>query len=244
MYCVGVQPFAVHAADDRRTFYLTVAQLIVTGACRPCEVVRSFGVSKRSVLRAVRRHREGGAEAFFARRAGRRGGTVLTAPVLVEAQRLLDEGTQRAAVASRLKVSGDTVRKALADGRLVSRARPAAVDKSARSVQDAAAADGMGTACTRVVERVLAALGKLPGGASARFEPCRDVSFGGVLCALPALLTNGLLAKAAAFLGPVRGYYTMAHVLMLLGFMALARVRTVQKLGQTAPFTSQDLSST
>ena len=235
MYCVGVQPFAVHAADDRRTFYLTVAQLIVTGACRPCEVVRSFGVSKRSVLRAVRRHQEGGAEAFFARRVGRRGGTVLTAPVLVEAQRLLDEGTERAAVASRLKVSGDTVRKALADGRLVSRARSAAVDKSARSVQDAEAADGMGTACTRVVERVLAALGKLPGGASARFEPCRDVSFGGVLCALPALLTNGLLSKAATYLGPVRGYYTMAHVLMLLGFMALARVRTIQKLGQKAP---------
>jgi transposase len=95
-YCVGVQPFAVHAAEDRRAFYLTVAQLMVTGACRPCEVMRSFGVSKRSVLRAVQRHREGGAEAFFASRRGRRGGTVLTAPVLAQAQQLLDCWTREA----------------------------------------------------------------------------------------------------------------------------------------------------
>ena len=235
MYCVGVQPFAVHAADDRRAFYLTVAQLIETGASRPCEIVRSFGVSKRSVLRAVQRHRDGGAEAFFAPRPRRRGGTVLTAPVVAQAQQMLDAGTEKSAVAARLKVSCDTLRKALADGRLVHRPRsPAVVDKSARSVEDAAAAGGMGTACTRIAERVWASLGRLHG-APVRFAPCRDVSFGGVLCALPALLSNGLLAKAATFLGPVRGYYTRVHVLLLLGFMALARVRTVQKLGQKAP---------
>lgn len=234
MYCVGVQPVAVHAADDRRSFYLTVAQLIEVGACRPCEIVRSFGVSKRSVLRATQRYREGGAEAFFLARKARRGGTVLTAPVIEDAQRLLDEGAERATVAVRLKVPPDTLRKALNDGRLLMRSRGAALDKSARSVEDAAAADGLGTACTRVVERVLASLGKFHG-APVRFEPCHDVNYGGVLCALPALLTNGLLAKADTFLGKVRGYYTMVHVLMLISFMGLARVRTVQKLGQEAP---------
>ena len=156
MYCVGVQPFAVHAEKDRRAFYLTVAQLITVGACRPCEIVRSCGVSKRSVLRAVQRYGAGGAATFFAARKTRRGGTVLTAPVLTQAQQLLDEGVEKAEVATRLKVSSDTVRKALADGRLVRRQRPTAVDKSARSVEDAAAAVGMGTACTRIAERVLA----------------------------------------------------------------------------------------
>ena len=68
-----------------------------------------------------------------------------------------------------------------------------------------------------------------------RFEPCRDASYGGVLCALPALLANGLLAKAQTLLGKVRGYYTLTHVLMLQGFMALARMRTVQKTGQKSP---------
>ena len=234
MYCVGVQPFAVHAAEDRKAFYVTVAQLIAVGACRPCEIVRSFGVSKRSVLRAVQRYREGGASAFFAARRTRRGGTVLSAPMLAEAQRLLDEGAQKAAVAARLDLRSDTLRKALSDGRLVARACEATRDKSARSVEDAAAATGMGTACTRIAERVLTSLGKL-NGAPVRFEPSRDVSYGGVLCALPALLTNGLLAKAGTFLGKVRGYYTMAHVLMLVSFLALARIRSVEKAGQEAP---------
>jgi hypothetical protein len=119
MYCVGVQPFAVHPCDDRRAFSVTVAQLIATGACRPCEIVRAFGVPKRTVLRAVERLRDGGHESFFVARQGRRGGTVLTAPVLAQAQQMLDEGVQRSAIAARLKVSSETLRKALADGRLV-----------------------------------------------------------------------------------------------------------------------------
>ena len=233
MYCVGVQPFAVHAAGDRPAFYVTVAQLVDVGACRPVEIVKAFGISKRSVLRAVQRYREGGIAAFYQSRRTRRGGHVLTAEVLKSAQQLLDEGLDRAQVARRLEVPSETLRKAVADGRLLARAPRVAVDKSARRVEDAAAASGMGTACTRVVERVLASLGK-GGSAVARFEPCRDVSNGGVLCAVPALLANGLLAHPET-LGAVRGYYTLTHVSLLLGFMALARVRTVQQAGQKSP---------
>jgi len=63
-------------------------------------------------------------------------------------------------------------------------------EKTDRDVEDAQAK--MGTACTRPVERVLAAVGA-SGGATTSFENCRGVDFGGVLCALPALITNGLL---------------------------------------------------
>jgi hypothetical protein len=153
---------------------------------------------------------------------------------LAEAQELLDEGMEKAEVAACLEAPSDTLRKALADGRLVARPRTAAVDKSARSVEDASAATGMGTACTRVMERVLASLGKLDG-APVRFEECRDVSYGGVLCALPALLANGLLAKADTLLGKLHGYYTLAQVLILLGFLALARIRTIEQTRQKAP---------
>ena len=152
MYCCGVQPFAVHEARDRKAFLLTVAQLIDVGACRPVEIVRTFGVPKRSVLRAVQRYRQGGAAAFFRTRNTRRGGTVFTAPVLAQAQELLDEGMEKTEVAACLEGPPDTLRKALADGRLVVRPRAAAMDKSARSVEDASAATGMGTACTRVVD--------------------------------------------------------------------------------------------
>ena len=56
--------------------------------------------------------------------------------------------------------------------------------RQVRSLEDAAAP--MGIACTRPLERVAAALGLLDG-APTEFQVCRDVSFGGVLCALPAL---------------------------------------------------------
>jgi len=78
------------------------------------------------------------------------------------------------------------------------------------------------------------ALGAL-NGATTQFEHCRGVPFGGVLCALGALLANGLLGPANQLLGKVKGYYTTAHILLLLAFMALCRIRTVEQLRGKAP---------
>jgi transposase len=231
---VGIEPVAIHRAEDRRTFYLIVAQLILAGACRQAEVIRAFGVSKNSVLRAIKRYREQGAKGLFQPRATRRSGTVLTEAVLNEAQRRLDEGVARREVARELAVPYDTFRKALGDGRLLERAPMPALDKSARSVEDATAAEGLGTGCRRVVERVMAAFGKSPG-AAAEFEAAHDLPQGGVLCAVPALLANGLLTRAEEFLGKLRGYYRATPVLLLLAFMALCRIRAVERLRREAP---------
>ena len=70
---------------------------------------------------------------------------------------------------------------------------------------DAQAAEGMGTACTRVEERTLAAFG-VCDGAPVRFEPCLDVPKRGVLCALPSLLMNGLLEGVEKLESKVKGY--------------------------------------
>jgi len=233
-YFVGQQPIGWHAPGDWRMFQVLTSQLIDSAACTQAEVIRAFGVPKASVARAVRRYREGGVAAFFGRRRGRRGGTVLTADVLEEAQRLLDQELGRAEVAEELGVSADTLRKAVADGRLRQPcARPPA-DKSTRSVQDALAAEALGTACTRVGERVMAAMGGL-SGAPTRFEYCLDVPYGGVLSALPALLANGLLSGAEGLLNPLRGYYTATQVLVLMGSSALCRIRSVEELRGEAP---------
>jgi hypothetical protein len=92
----------------------------------------------------------------------------------------------------------------------------------------------MGTACTRPDERVLAAFGLLTG-ASTRFETCRDVSFGGVLCALPALAENGLFRHIHACLKQLRGYYSTLHVIVLLAHMALCRIKAVEQLQYHPP---------
>ena len=77
---------------------------------------------------------------------------------------------------------------------------------SERSWADSQAAMGYGT--TRGLERVLASCGLLLA-ASLKFVPAADVPQAGVLCALPALLTEGLLRHTRAFYHLPPGYYPL-----------------------------------
>ncbi len=92
----------------------------------------------------------------------------------------------------------------------------------------------MGMGCTRVMERVAASVGLLDV-APTRFEASYDVSNGGVLCSLPALLANGLLRHTAQYFRLPKGFYGLIHVFLLLAFMALARVKNVEKMKKYAP---------
>jgi hypothetical protein len=246
-YFCGVSPVFQHAEDDRRAFRMFTVQLICQGACRQVDIVRAFGVSKNSVIRSVDAYRAGGVGSFYTPRAGR-GASVLTPGVTAQAQQLLEVGLSTREVADHLGLKCDTLRKAIQQGRLTKPAPlplgepppenspapqpPVPTDKSTRAVLDAAAE--MGTACTRPDERVLAAFGFL-NGASTRFETCRDVSFGGVLCALPALAENGLFRHVHACLRQLRGYYSTLHVIVLLAHMALCRIKAVEQLQYQPP---------
>lgn len=87
----------------------------------------------------------------------------------------------------------------------------------------------MGMGCTRVVERVLATMGKL-SGAPAVFKPAQDVPRGGVLWALPALMANGLLRHTQHHFTLPKGFYGTTHIFLLLAFMALSRIKSNEKL--------------
>ncbi len=105
--------------------------------------------------------------------------------------------------------------------------------KSERSREDAAAP--LGVATTDPGLRVLASLGML-GYAPTKFRrPCEDVSYGGVLLALPALISSGLLRHAQRFFTLPPGYYGLEHIFLLLGFLALCRIKSVEALRYTAP---------
>lgn len=87
----------------------------------------------------------------------------------------------------------------------------------------------MGMGCVRVEERMWAAFGELVETPT-RFAPGRDVRSGGVLWALPALLANGLLHRQAECFQLPKGFYGVVHVLLLMGFLALARVKSLERL--------------
>ena len=252
-YFCGIHPVFEHGEEDRASFRMFSAQLVCQGSCRPSEIIQTFGVSKNSVKRSVKKYRDEGIESFFRPRR-RRSSNVLTPEVVARAQELLYRGGSPSEVADELEIKRDTLRKAINQGRIQGPPRhrhPAAEaearaaveasapvasgsasDKSQRSLEDAAAP--MGIACTRPLERVAAALGLLDG-APTEFQVCRDVSFGGVLCALPALTQNGLFDHLDECFPSLGGYYTTTQIVSVLALMALCRIQTVEQLQYQSP---------
>jgi transposase len=238
-YYYGVHSIYQHRAEDLKMFRMVTSMMIDSGACRHSEVIKAFGVPKASVNKALKKYRQGGIEAFFTKKRERsRRGNVLTPEVIAKAQKLLDEGESRQDIIKEIGVKYDTLRKAIKDRRLRESQKieedRVVTNKSTRSEADRSVEDLMGTACTRIGERVCAAFGRC-NGADVRFEASLDVPNGGVLCALPALLLNGLLEGVEQLLGKIKGYYTIIQIMLLMAFMSLCRIKTVERLRGKAP---------
>jgi hypothetical protein len=121
-YFHGSLPVFEHHVNDTHTFHLITSQLYVNGNATQAELCRAFGVTAISLKRAVKCYREKGPAGFYESPA-RRGAAVLTAPVLDQAQQLLDEGSEIPEVARELSIKADTLRKAVAVGKLHKRSK-------------------------------------------------------------------------------------------------------------------------
>lgn len=235
-YFHGHLPTFRHEAKDLATFRMYIAGLVVNGTASQGQIAQAFGISLGLVKRAVKRLKEQGPGGFYAERRVR-GATVLTREKLQQAQALLDQGQRSGAVAQSLGIKKDCVRKAIAGGRLHPGKAPLAPGaepshKSDRAQADQAAPHGMGA--TRTAERQGASLGLLRE-APPQFQALVDVPNGGVLLALPTLLANGLLRHTSQHFALPKGFYGLASVFLLVGFLALARVKSLEKLRHLAP---------
>jgi hypothetical protein len=92
----------------------------------------------------------------------------------------------------------------------------------------------MGVGATDTLGRVMASLGRL-GEAPVRFEASMDLTSGGVLTSLPALLGNGLLTHTEELSKLPSGYYGLPSIFMLVGFMTLCRIKQPESLRYCAP---------
>jgi len=254
-YFHGVMPLFHHDANDVATFRMFTAQLCVNGNVQQADIVRAFGVTSISMKRAVQRFRTKGPAGFYAKR-NPRGPAVLTTAVLDEVQRGLDAGQSTSAIAHAMQLKKNTLDKAIRAGRLhqpqpstsdsstaasVADSAPVAAcvtevstpsSKSERSSADSQADMGMGA--TNTLDRVAASLGLLPQ-VPIRFEPSLDVSNGGVLLAVPALLACGLLRHTEQHFQLPPGYYGLRSIFLLLAFMALGRLKSLEQLRYCAP---------
>jgi transposase-like protein len=242
-YFVGADNYFVHAETDTAGPRFAIATLIANRHVRACEVEASgLGIAHRTLMNWTRQLDEKGPGSFYAPRPGR-GGAVMTPEKAAACGRFLDAGETIAGVARRASVGESTLRKAVHSGRVVRTAAtgvsasPGDVEgttKSERGRLDARAAEGMGTACTRADERMAAALGVMKSAVT-RFERCRDVDLGGLLAGLPALCGNGLLSGLDRHLKLPPGFYSALHILIILGSMALARIRRPEGLRHVPP---------
>ena len=92
----------------------------------------------------------------------------------------------------------------------------------------------MGVGAQDVMGRVAASVGDLESVAP-EFQPVLDVPNGGVLFALPALLSMGLLRYTERFFKLPKGYYGLDSLFLLLAFMAFTRLKSIESLRYCSP---------
>ena len=242
IYFVGGDNYFSHPVVDDAGRRFALTSLMENGHVKAVELERPpLCIPHRTLMNWVGQSRKAGPSSFFRPAAANRP-RIMTPDKSAECARLLSEGKRPAEVARQVGVQESTLRKAIRrQGVPQLAALPqdageleAASTKSERSRADAEAAAGMGTACTRADERIQTALG-LATGATTRFEASQDVAMGGLLAGLPALCANGLLTGLGRHLKLPRGFYSALHILLVLGFMALGRIKRPEHLRQTSP---------
>ena len=177
------------------------------------KLVKAFGIPPVTLKRAVKLYREKGAKGFFEPK--RRGGPrVLTPAVVEEIERFLDDNKDITDIAKQMGIKKDTIVKGMQQGRLKKNKRKndSLTTKSQRSVEDSQAPMGMGA--TNTLDRLAASIGRLDG-VTPTFKDCADVPNGGVLLALPALISQGLLSHVENHFELPKGYYPLSSIFIL-----------------------------
>jgi hypothetical protein len=64
-YYLGCYPIFTHPPDDLQQFRFFTSHLIDSGRCRQVDIINTFGVSKSSVARSLRKLREGRSTSLF-----------------------------------------------------------------------------------------------------------------------------------------------------------------------------------
>ncbi|MBI5595095.1 MAG: helix-turn-helix domain-containing protein [Elusimicrobia bacterium] len=179
---------------------------------------------------------------MLSEKPGPKGGHRLHGELLERTQRLLKEGKRQREVGRIVGVGENTIRNAIKRGRLIlpvakrSELPPRIEEGSQpgeRNAEDASAS--LGVATTRVLDRALAAAGKL-AQAEPEFQASLSVANAGAFLALPAMLELGLLEIGEKVYGSLRnGFYGLRSTLLCLGFMALLRVRNPERMQFEAP---------
>ncbi len=68
VYYNGMVPIFMHAEEDLASFKVITSQLYINGAAKQVEIVEAFGINPLALKRWVKKYREEGPSAFYARK--------------------------------------------------------------------------------------------------------------------------------------------------------------------------------
>ena len=246
-YFVGGDDYFRHTKEDLRGRRFILTSLMENKHLKAADLSGApLLIPHRTLMNWKAQFRKDGSASFFAMHDSAKT-VIMTPQKSLQCATLLAQGLRVSVVARQAGIDESTLRKAVKRGVIAKHAVTVtradtmqnqnidpASSKSERSRIDAQAANGLGVACTRADERIDAALG-LATCAATRFEHVIDVPMAGLLTGLPALCANGLLSGVGKHLSLPKGYYSALHMLLLLGFMALGRIRRPEGLRSIPP---------
>jgi len=151
---------------------------------------------------------------------------------------LLEEGRSVPEVASELKVLANTLHKRSVRGGCPPIKKTESGSTTVNHHQKRAQPERQRSADGKCDDAFAGTCGGGDGEAGIgadRIPTAYDVPQGGVLLALPALLAEGLLRYSPQMYHLPDGFYGIDSIFLLLAFMALARIRSMEQLRYQAP---------
>jgi transposase-like protein len=230
-YFASGVPLFVHRADDAVGRRVAAAQMLALGLARQEELSAALHVNRTTLYRQHRKLEVHGVLGVVDGKRGPRGPHRFTAEKRERVAELLRVGQSIRQAATQVGVTEGTIRHTLRRGELERASMSPAPSLGPRIRSEQAATATGGVAVQRHTERALARLGQLTEAAP-QFVAAEAVRAGGVLLALPAVLTLGLLDAGQQVYGALKnGFYGLQATLLCLSFMALLRIRTLDHRG-------------
>jgi transposase len=263
---VGGLPVHHYDAEDLVANAYSMVLLVDGGYATQRQIAAAFTCSERTVRRHQQRYAQGGMTALATRSGWRPGRRRISMRRLRIIERLKQQGLSNREIARRLGVTEGAIRKQVGSAeRTVQRQQQLALDgitpqpnASATAASEptqpqrqspqnnlaneVAAEEPEPTAMSldvdpanRIWDRLLACFGLLDD-AQPVFADTAAVSGAGVLCALPALISSGILGAAHRLYGEIGpSFYGLRTTLVTLLLMALLRIKRPEALKEHDP---------
>ena len=232
-YFASGVPLFVHRVDDVVGRRVAAGQMMALGLARQDELSAALRVNRTTLYRQQRKLQTHGVLGVVDGQRGPRGPHRFTPAKRQRVAELLEAGQSIRHAAAQVGVTEGTIRHAMRRGEL--RRAPRLSVRGPRTRSEHAASAAGGVAVRRRAERALARLGQLTEAAP-QFIAAEAVRGGGVLLALPAVLTLGLLDAGQQTYGALKeGFCGLQATLLCLTVMALLRIRTPEQLQGQPP---------